>query len=44
MSNTVNEWFLFDAGTVDKKTCNKIKKWASKKWESSEVDTSKGTT
>ena len=44
MSSTVNEWFLFDAGTVDKKTCNKIKKWASKKWESSEVDTSKGTT
>ena len=43
MLNT-NEWFLFDAGTVDKKTCNKIKKHASKKWEVSGVDTSKETT
>ena len=44
MSSTVNEWYVFDAGTVDKKTCNKIKKWASKKWEPSSVDTSKETT
>ena len=44
MSALTNEWFIFDAGTVDKKTCNKIKKWASKKWESSSVDTSKETT
>ena len=43
MLNT-NEWFIFDAGTVDKKTCNKIKKWAKDKWESSAVDTSKGVT
>ena len=25
MSNT-NEWYIFGAGTVDKKTCNKIKR------------------
>ena len=44
MAGTVNEWYVFDAGTVDKKTCNKIKKWASKKWEVSGVDTKKGIT
>ena len=44
MSGTTNEWFVFDGGTVDTKTCNKIKKHASKKWESSSVDTSKETT
>ena len=44
MSSTVNEWYVFDAGTVDKKSCNKIKKWASKKWEPSSVDTSKDIT
>ena len=43
MYNT-NEWFLFNSDSIDKKTCNKIKKWASKKWETSAVDTSKGTT
>jgi len=42
--STVNEWFFFEAGTVDKKTCNKIKKHAAKKWESSKVDTLKGIT
>jgi len=42
--STVNEWFIFEAGTIDKKTCNKIKKHASKKWESSTVDMSKETT
>ena len=44
MTAITNEWFVFDAGSIDKKTCNKIKKWASKKWEVSGVDTSKGTT
>ena len=44
MSNTTNEWFVFGAGTVDKKTCNKIKKWASKKWQPSAVDISKELT
>ena len=45
MSNVnTNEWYVFGGGTVDKKTCNKIKKWASKKWEPSAVDTSKDTT
>jgi len=43
MVNT-NEWFIFEADSIDKKTCNKIKRWASKKWETSSVDTSKGTT
>ena len=41
---SVNEWFTFEEGTVDKKTCNKIKKWASKKWETSVVGTSKDIT
>ena len=40
----VNGWFTFEAGTIDKKTCNKIKKHVAKKWESSEVDKSKDTT
>ena len=44
MSSTVNEWYVFDADTIDKKTCNKIKRLASKKWEPSSVDTSKVTT
>ena len=43
IANT-NEWYVFSADTIDKKTCNKIKKWASKKWESSAVDTQTGTT
>ena len=41
---SVNEWFTFEEGTVDKKTCNKIKKWASKKWQTSAVGTSKDIT
>ena len=44
MSSTVNEWFVFESGTVDKKTCNKLKRLASKKWEVSSVDTKKDTT
>ena len=35
---SINEWFTFEEGTVDKKTCNKIKKWASKKWETGIAD------
>ena len=35
-----NEWYIFDRGTIDKKTCNKIKKWASNKWIVSKVDIS----
>ena len=43
ISNT-NEWYVFGGGSVDKKTCNKIRRWANKKWESSAVDTQKDTT
>ena len=43
MSGTVNEWFVFDKA-IDNKTCNKLKRLGSKKWEVSSVDTSKGTT
>ena len=39
-----NEWYVFEGGTVDKKTCNKIKRWAKDKWESSSVDTKKDIT
>jgi len=39
-----NEWYIFEGGTIDEKTCNKIKKWASNKWEVSLVDISTGTT
>ena len=35
-----NEWYIFEGGTVDKKICNKIKKWASNKWVVSKVDVS----
>ena len=38
--NTVNEWFIFN-GSIDAKTCNKLKRHASKKWEPSSVDTKK---
>jgi len=44
MAGTVNEWFVFESGTIDKKTCNKIKRWAKDKWRPSSVDTSKDTT
>ena len=44
MAATVNEWYVFEGGTVDKKTCNKIKRWAKDKWEVSGVDTSKNIT
>ena len=40
----INEWYVFEKDSIDKKTCNKIRRWASKKWESSSVDTSKDTT
>ena len=39
----INEWFIFEAGAVDKKTCNKIKRLAKDNWEESSVDTQKGT-
>ena len=39
-----NEWYVFGGGTVDKKTCNKIKRWAKDKWRPSSVDTSKDIT
>ena len=44
MTALTNEWFIFDKDSIDKKTCNKIKRWASKKWHPSSVDTAKGTT
>ena len=40
--NTVNEWFVFSQG-LKKGTCDKIRKLASKEWESSSVDIRKGT-
>ena len=42
MTSTTNEWYIFDKDSIDKKTCNKIKRWASKKWVDSAVDISKG--
>ena len=39
--SSLNEWLTFGEGTVDKKTCNKIKKLASKKWKTSSVNTKK---
>lgn len=44
MSGTVNEWFVFGKDTIDSKTCKKIRRWASKKWEVSAVDTKQNTT
>ena len=41
---TTNEWYTFDGGTIDKKTCTKIKNWAKDKWRPSSVDTSKAVT
>ena len=43
-ASTVNEWFLFDPGSLDKKTCRKIKNWAKGKFEPAGVDTSEGIT
>ena len=42
--SSINEWFTFGEGAVDKNTCNKIKKLASKKWETPSVDTKKEIT
>ena len=44
MSGTTNEWYVFEKDSIDKKTCNKIKRLAQGKWEASSVDTQKGTT
>ena len=44
MSGTLNEWYVFEKDTIDKKTCTKIKKWAKDKWRPSAVDTSGETT
>ena len=38
MTENTNEWFFFEGGTIDKKTCDKIKRWASKKWKAGEVN------
>ena len=38
MTANTNEWFIFDGGTIDKKTCNKIRRWAKDKWRPSAVD------
>ena len=38
-----NEWYVFEE-TLDKKTCNKIKKLAQGKWEPPSVNTSKEIT
>ena len=43
MFNT-NEWFIFGSGSIDKKTCNKIKNWAKDKWLPSTVDVNDKTT
>ena len=40
MSSTVNEWYVFGPGSIDKKTCSKIKNWAKDKWRPSFVDIS----
>ena len=39
MSGTLNEWYVFEKDTIDKKTCTKIKNWAKDKWRPSAVDT-----
>ena len=44
MSSTINEWYVFDSGSIDKKICTKIKKLAKGKWKESSVDDSKGIT
>jgi len=41
MANT-NEWYIFNVGTIDKKTCDRIKRWASKKWETAIVNIDQG--
>ena len=41
--NATNEWYVFEE-TLDKKTCNKIKRLAQDKWEPSFVNTSKEIT
>jgi|21_taG_2_1085346.scaffolds.fasta_scaffold03022_2 PKHD-type hydroxylase len=38
--NTVNEWFFFN-DPINVKTCNKLKRLASKSWEASAVDVKK---
>ena len=45
MTSAINEWFIFDKDTIDRKTCNKIKRWATKRgWEDSSVDTKRNIT
>ena len=36
---TTNEWYVFGGGSMDKKTCNKIRRWAAKDgWNPAVVD------
>ena len=44
MTENTNEWFYFEAGTIDKKTCDKIKRWASNKWKAGQVNVAGGIT
>ena len=44
MTAITNEWYIFGKDTIDKKTCMKIRRWASKRWTASAVDTQQGTT
>ena len=40
MVSAINEWYTFNPGTIDRKTCNKIKKHGSN-WINSKVDVKK---
>ena len=44
MSSAINEWFYFGKDTINKKTCNKIKRLGQSKWELASVDSQKSTT
>ena len=42
ISAYTNEWYVFGENTIDKKTCNKIKRLAKGKWKESSVNLSTG--
>ena len=41
---TTNEWYVFEAGDIDKKTCNKILKAVGQDWRPAALDISKTIT
>ena len=41
MAGVTNEWYVYNSGVIDKKTCNEIKNLGKGRWEETAVDNTK---